>query len=164
MTRILKFFYAKVNVRLNLINHFVGFISCQFACNLTFRKPVFRWDSCKGSMWESVKKNSEVCILQGLVTRSREWLAAGKSPKEAHVWSMYGSWRVTPAVALNQNKLIRSNYVDWKRNLDIVLTAEEHKYVLTLPCPNFPSIDAPLEKNSDMIIDKNLMRWPSAIS
>ena len=32
---------------------------------------------------------------------------------------------------LNQNKLTGSNYVDWKRNLDIVLIAEEHKYVLT---------------------------------
>ena len=48
---------------------------------------------------------------------------------------------------LNQNKLTGSNYVDWKRNLDIVLTAEEHKYVLTKPCPSFPSLDAcPKEK------------------
>ena len=47
---------------------------------------------------------------------------------------------------LNQNKLIGSNYVDLKRNLDIVLTAEEHKYVLTQPCPNFPSLDASLEE------------------
>ena len=47
---------------------------------------------------------------------------------------------------LNQNKLTGSNYVDWKRNLDIVLTAEEHKYVLTQPCPSFPSLDAPLEE------------------
>ena len=47
---------------------------------------------------------------------------------------------------LNQNKLTRSNYVDWKRNLDIVLTAEEHKYVLTKPCPSFPLLDASLEE------------------
>ena len=47
---------------------------------------------------------------------------------------------------LNQNKPTRSNYVDWKRNLDIVLTAKEHKYVLTKPCPSFPSLDAPLEE------------------
>ena len=47
---------------------------------------------------------------------------------------------------LNQNKLIGSNYVDWKRNLDIVLTAKEHKYVLTQPCPNFPSLDASPEE------------------
>ena len=44
---------------------------------------------------------------------------------------------------LNQNKLTGSNYVDWKRNLDIVLTVKEHKYVLTRPCPSFPSLDAP---------------------
>ena len=71
----------------------------------------------------------------------------------------------SPLVAiLNQNKLTGSNYVDWKRNLDIVLTAEEHKYVLSQPCPNFPSSDAPLRKNNDMIIGRNLIRWPNAIS
>ena len=37
-------------VRLNLINHFVGFIPCQFACNLALRNPLFRWESCKGSV------------------------------------------------------------------------------------------------------------------
>ena len=47
---------------------------------------------------------------------------------------------------INQNKLIRSNYIDWKRNSDIVLTAEEHKYVLTKPCPSFPSLDAPAKE------------------
>ena len=52
-----------------------------------------------------------------------------------------------PLVAiLNQNKLTGSNYVDWKRNLDIVLTAKEHKYVLTQPCPSFPSLETPLEE------------------
>ena len=35
------------------------------------------------------------------------------------------------------------SYVDWKRNLDIVLIAEEHKFVLSEPCPNFPTLDAP---------------------
>ena len=53
----------------------------------------------------------------------------------------------SPLVAiLNQNKLTRSNNVDWKRNLNIVLTTEEHKYVLSQPCPNFPSLDASLEE------------------
>ena len=47
---------------------------------------------------------------------------------------------------LNQNKLTGSNYVDWKRNLDNVITAEKHKYVLTQPCPSFPSLDAPIEE------------------
>ena len=53
----------------------------------------------------------------------------------------------SPLVAiLNKNKLIGSNYVDWKRNLDIVLTAEEHKYMLSQPCPSFASLDASLEE------------------
>ena len=53
----------------------------------------------------------------------------------------------SPLVAiLNQNKLTGSNYVYWKRNLDIVLTAEKHKSVLTQPCPNFPSLDDSLEE------------------
>ena len=47
---------------------------------------------------------------------------------------------------LNRNKLIGSNYVYWKRNLDIVLTVEEHKFVLNQPCPNFPSLDAHSEE------------------
>ena len=47
---------------------------------------------------------------------------------------------------LNQNKLTKSNYVDWKRNLDSVLTAEDDKYVLTQPCPSFPSLNAPLRE------------------
>ena len=38
------------SVRLNLINHFVGFIPYQFACNLALRNPVFRWESYKGSV------------------------------------------------------------------------------------------------------------------
>ena len=49
-------------------------------------------------------------------------------------------------VILNQNKLIGSNYVDWKRNLNIVLTVKEDKYVLSQPCPNFPSLDAPCKE------------------
>ena len=65
---------------------------------------------------------------------------------------------------LNQNNLTGSNYVDWKRNLGIVLTVEEHKYVLTQPCPSFPSLDAPLEENNDMVVGRNLMRWPSTTS
>ena len=53
----------------------------------------------------------------------------------------------SPLVAiLDQNKLTGSNYVDWKKNLDIVLIAKEHKYVLSQPCPNFPSLDAHFEE------------------
>ena len=59
-------FHARLSkihlVRLNLINHFVGFILCQFTCNSALKNPVFRWESCKGSVWESVKKCSRMCI------------------------------------------------------------------------------------------------------
>ena len=54
----------------------------------------------------------------------------------------------SPLVAiLNQNKLTGSNYVDWKRNSNIVLTVEEHKYVLSQACSNFSSLDAPHKEN-----------------
>ena len=39
---------------------------------------------------------------------------------------------------LTQNKLTAENYMDWKCNLDIVLTAEIHKMVLTTRCPIDP--------------------------
>jgi hypothetical protein len=39
------------------------------------------------------------------------------------------------AIILNENRLTVPNYVDWKRNLNIVLTAEKYKYVLTNPSP-----------------------------
>ena len=35
------------------------------------------------------------------------------------------------ATILTQTKLTGNNFIDWKRNLDIVLTAEDHAYVLT---------------------------------
>ena len=43
---------------------------------------------------------------------------------------------------LNQNKLVGYNYVDRKRNLDIILTTSGYKYVLTTPCPEEPGPDA----------------------
>ena len=32
-------------------------------------------------------------------------------------------------IILNQNKLTGHNYVDWKKNMDIILIAEGYKYV-----------------------------------
>ena len=46
------------------------------------------------------------------------------------------------ATILKENKLVGPNYIDWKYNLDIVLTAEEYKYVLTEECPPKPDDDA----------------------
>ena len=57
-------------VRLNLINHLVGFIMCQFDYNLAISNPMFRWESCKGSVWKSVKKCSRLCNEAG----TRGWI------------------------------------------------------------------------------------------
>ena len=43
------------------------------------------------------------------------------------------------ATILTQNKLTENNYVEWKCNLDIVLTAEDNIYVLSTPCPPEPA-------------------------
>ena len=42
----------------------------KFSCNSAFRNPVFRWESCKGSVWESVKKSSRVCNQE----EPRDWI------------------------------------------------------------------------------------------
>ena len=39
-------------------------------------------------------------------------------------------------VILKENKLTGPNYIDWKRNLDLVLTAEGYKFVLINLCPS----------------------------
>ena len=46
------------------------------------------------------------------------------------------------ATILTQNKLTRNNYVEWKCNLDIVLTIEDHIYVLFTPCSPEPPANA----------------------
>ena len=83
-TRLACFIVIRMFVRLNLINHFVGFIPCQFACDSALRNPVFRWESCKGTMWESVKKNSEVCNSIGPLTRSCDWQVAKAGIRVKH--------------------------------------------------------------------------------
>ena len=42
------------------------------------------------------------------------------------------------ATIFTQNKLTGNNYVEWKGNLDIVLTAKDHINVLFTPCPPEP--------------------------
>ena len=46
------------------------------------------------------------------------------------------------ATILTQNKLTGNNFIDWKSNLDIVLTTKDHAYVLTTPCPEEPATGA----------------------
>ena len=49
-------------------------------------------------------------------------------------------------VILKENKLTGPNYIDWKRNLNLVRTAEEYKYVLTNVCPPPPDSDSSKEE------------------
>ena len=49
---------------------------------------------------------------------------------------------------LKDNKLTRTNYVDWKRNLNMVLTAEDCAYVLTEVCPPPPDSISTLEDDA----------------
>lgn len=51
------------------------------------------------------------------------------------------------ATILDQNKLVDPNYVDQKRNLDIVLTATGNRYVLTTNFLEAPGSDAPQQEN-----------------
>ena len=44
-----------------------------------------------------------------------------------------------------QNKLIGNSYVEWKLELDELLTANGCKYVLTISCPPIPSHDTPTD-------------------
>ncbi|XP_020245173.1 uncharacterized protein LOC109823299 [Asparagus officinalis] len=64
-------------------------------------------------------------------------------PKEACCMSS-SSFNPLSAI-LNQNKLNGQNYVDWKTNLNIVLTTEGYKSVLTNPKPSEPTPDSSQE-------------------
>ena len=48
------------------------------------------------------------------------------------------------SVILKENKFTWPNYIDWKRNLNLVLIAEEYKFVLTDVCP--PPLDSDSSK------------------
>ena len=58
-------------VRLNLINHMLALFRDRFAYNTALRNPVFRWELCKGSVWESVKKCLRLCSKAG----TRSWIS-----------------------------------------------------------------------------------------
>ncbi|KAL6570192.1 hypothetical protein OROMI_014706 [Orobanche minor] len=45
---------------------------------------------------------------------------------------------------LKENKLDGTIFADWKRNLNIILTAEEHKFVRTEECPLEPDTNSTL--------------------
>lgn len=53
------------------------------------------------------------------------------------------------ATILSHNKLTKSNYIDQKRNIDIVLTAKRFKYVLNTKCPSIPEANATNEEREE---------------
>ena len=62
---------SKVLVRLNFINILLVLFRAKFACILAISNPVFRWKSCKDSVWESVKKCSRLCKEAG----AHDWIS-----------------------------------------------------------------------------------------
>ena len=72
----------------------------KFACILAISNPVFRWEACKGSVWESVKNCSRLCKEAG----TRGWIsrvARGCKPSKCCTRAKHvRSWKVAPAVAL----------------------------------------------------------------
>ena len=79
-----------VFVRLNLFNHVLALFRAKFTCNLAIRYPVFRLELCKGSVWESVKKNQVMCNSK----ESRDWILQLahnlQVTRMVHIWSMQG--------------------------------------------------------------------------
>ena len=55
-------------------------------------------------------------------------------------------------IILNQNKLTTPNYVDWKRNLGIVLTTKGYTYGLTEERSDLPAAN---ERRTDLEGHKN---------
>ena len=49
-------------VRLNLFNHVLVLFRAKFAYILAIKYPIFRWELCKGCVWEGMKKIQVVCI------------------------------------------------------------------------------------------------------
>ena len=68
------------------------------------------------------------------------------------------------SIILKDNKLTETNYVDWKRNLNLVLTAEDFAYVLTEVCPLPPNSISTLEDNADFTSGRRWINRLNAIS
>ena len=70
----------------------------KFACILAISNPVFRWESCKGNVWESVKNCSSVCKEAG--TRGKiSQVARGCTPPDWCTRAKHAkNWSVVPTV------------------------------------------------------------------
>ena len=68
---------------------------------------------------------------------------------------MRGSFNPLSTI-LKDNKLTGTNYVDWKRNLNLVLTTEDCAFVLTEICPSPP------DSISTLVKDVAYHKWQKA--
>ena len=112
------YFSLYVNVvRLNLFNHVLALFCAKFACNSTIRNSVFRWELCKGCVWESEELikcvHSRAFSWLELTTDSRVWLAKSVTRVE-HA----RSWRVMIAGSLQDKKytlaiMLVGNWNSW---------------------------------------------------
>ena len=70
----------------------------KFVYIFAIRNPVFRWESCKGSVWESVKNCSNVCKEAG----TRGWISQVAHGYKLPDWSTRAkhakSWSVALAI------------------------------------------------------------------
>ena len=70
----------------------------KFECILPIRNLVFRWESCKGSVWESVKNCLSVCKEAG----THDWISWVARDCKLPNWSTRGkyvrSWNIVLAV------------------------------------------------------------------
>ena len=48
---------------------------------------------------------------------------------------------------LEANKLTGSNYIDWLKNVKIVLRGEKLAYIMETPVPLVPAVNAPAEEH-----------------
>ena len=70
----------------------------KFACILAISNHVFSWESCKGSVWESVKNYSSVCKEAG----THGWISRVACSYKLPNWCTHAkharSWSIVPAV------------------------------------------------------------------
>ena len=90
-----------VVVKFNLFNHVLALFRAKFSCNLVIRYPIFRWELCKGCVWESVKKTQDVCTQEEprnwILRLASDWQVAKGGTRVKHVGEMKGhdNWSTT---------------------------------------------------------------------
>ena len=99
----------------------------KFACNLAISNPVFRWESCKSSVWESVKKCSRLCK----VARTRDW-----DSQVAHEWqAARGCTRVKHFEKMNSHA--SWTLQDKKSSLAILLARNLNSRISQIARPSY---------------------------